>query len=417
MKLLAVEASQNATYYVSRYRQVEELGAELYVLNGLGTEDFWDASRYRIAGSQQIEDIITAAKAWHAEEEFEGVLTFSESGVVAVAAVAEALGLPGIGVEAARTSRNKFLMRQAHERGGAAHPAFRFAGDVDAALAAGADLGYPLILKPTLGAASNFVFKVDDPEEMRVRFADVMTGIETMTWALMEAEGLDLGPNGVIIEGYLDGHEHLIEAVAWDDEVYLGSIVDRITVESGTFDDDVHHAPTSLTSEQVAEVHEVVRTAAHAQGLRRAVLHAEIRFHQGKPFVLEIAVRPGGGGLDHMARISAGHDPIRCVADVSRGARPDVSPYSPTGVHTAAMCLISGSGTVASVEVPPEAAEDPSVFFLKITATPGTVIKRPPAGNNILGFLGAKGTSLEEALSTAHVMASRIRTEMRPEHG
>ncbi|MDX3534131.1 ATP-grasp domain-containing protein [Streptomyces sp. MB09-01] len=415
MKLLAIEASQNATYYISRYQQVQDLGAAVYVLNGLGTEDFWDAERYRIAGSKHIEDIVTAAKVWHAEEEFEGVLTFSESGVVTVAVVAEALGLPSIGFEAARTSRNKLLMRQAHERGGAAHPGFRHAPDIEAALAAGEELGYPLILKPTLGAASNFVFKVDDAEEMRARFADATLGIETMTWALMEADGLDLGPNGIIVEGYLDGHEHLIEALAWDDEVYLGSIVDRITVESGTFDDDVHHAPSSLTPEQVAAVHEVVRDAAHAQGLRRSVLHAEVRFHQGKPFILEIAIRPGGGGLDHMARISAGHDPIKCVVDVARGTRPDVSHYSPTSVHTAAMCLISGAGTVASIEVPQDVPS--SVFFLKITATPGTVIKRPPAGNNILGFLGATGDSLEEALSTAHIVASRIRTEMRPEHG
>ncbi|MFF4432322.1 ATP-grasp domain-containing protein [Streptomyces sp. NPDC001513] len=417
MKLLAIEASQNATYYVSRYRQIEALGAEVHVLNGIGTEDFWDADRYRIAGSKHIEDIVTAAKVWHAEEEFEGVLTFSESGVVTVAVVAEALGLPSIGLEAARTSRNKFLMRQAHERGSAAHPGFRYAPDVEAALAAGEELGYPLILKPTLGAASNFVFKVDDPQEMRARFADATSGIETMTWALMEADGLDLGPNGIIVEGYLDGHEHLIEALAWDEEVYLGSIVDRITVESGTFDDDVHHAPSSLTPEQIAAVHEVVRDAAHAQGLRRSVLHAEVRFHQGKPFILEIAIRPGGGGLDHMARISAGHDPIRCVADVARGLRPDVSHYAPTGVHTAAMCLISGAGTVEAIEVPTEVAEDPALFFLKITATAGTVIKRPPAGNNILGFIGATGTSLTEALTTAHLAAGRISTEMRPEHG
>ncbi|MEU9158707.1 ATP-grasp domain-containing protein [Streptomyces sp. NPDC048424] len=417
MKLLAIEASQNATYYVSRYQQIEALGAEVHVLNGIGTEDFWDADRYRIAGSKQIEDIVTAAKVWHAEEEFEGVLTFSESGVVTVAVVAEALGLPSIGFEAARTSRNKLLMRQAHERGSAAHPGFRYAPDVEAALTAGEELGYPLILKPTLGAASNFVFKVDDPEEMRARFADATSGIETMTWALMEADGLDLGPNGIIVEGYLDGHEHLIEALAWDEEVYLGSIVDRITVESGTFDDDVHHAPSSLTPEQIAAVHEVVRDAAHAQGLRRSVLHAEVRFHQGKPFILEIAIRPGGGGLDHMARISAGHDPIQCVVDVARGTEPDVSHYAPTGVHTAAMCLISGAGTVESIEVPTEVAEDPALFFLKITATAGTVIKRPPAGNNILGFIGATGTSLTEALTTAHVAAGRIRTEMRPEHG
>ncbi|MFJ3517352.1 MULTISPECIES: ATP-grasp domain-containing protein [unclassified Streptomyces] len=417
MKLLAIEASQNATYYISRYQQVEALGAEVHVLNGIGTEDFWDADRYRIAGSKHIEDIVTAAKVWHAEEEFEGVLTFSESGVVTVAVVAEALGLPSIGFEAARTSRNKYLMRQAHERGSAAHPGFRYAPDVEAALTAGEELGYPLILKPTLGAASNFVFKVDDPEEMRARFADATSGIETMTWALMEADGLDLGPNGIIVEGYLDGHEHLIEALAWDDEVYLGSIVDRITVESGTFDDDVHHAPSSLTPEQVAAVHEVVRDAAHAQGLRRSVLHAEVRFHQGRPFILEIAIRPGGGGLDHMARISAGHDPIRCVSDVARGIRPDVSHYSPTDVHTAAMCLISGAGTVESIEVPTEVAEDPALFFLKITATAGTVIKRPPAGNNILGFIGATGTSLTEALTAAHIAAGRITTAMRPEHG
>ncbi|MFF0552168.1 ATP-grasp domain-containing protein [Streptomyces sp. NPDC004311] len=416
MKLLAIEASQNATYYISRYQQIEERGAEVFVLNGIGTEDFWAADRYRIAGSKHIEDIVTAAKQWHAEEEFEGVLTFSESGVVTVAVVAEALGLPSIGFEAARTSRNKLLMRQAHERGGAAHPGFRHAPDVEAALAAGEELGYPLILKPTLGAASNFVFKVDDPQEMRARFADATSGIETMTWALMEADGLDLGPNGIIVEGYLDGHEHLIEALAWDEEVYLGSVVDRITVESGTFDDDVHHAPSSLTAEQIAAVHEVVRDAAHAQGLHRSVLHAEVRFHQGRPFILEIAIRPGGGGLDHMARISAGHDPIQCVSDVARGLRPDVSHYSPTEVHTAAMCLISGAGTVESIEVPTEVSEEPALFFLKITATPGSVIKRPPAGNNILGFIGATGTSLTEALTTAHVAAGRIRTEMRPEH-
>lgn len=72
MKLLAIEASQNATYYISRYQQIEALGAEVHVLNGIGTEDFWPAERYQIAYSKQIEDIVTAAKIWHAEEEFEG---------------------------------------------------------------------------------------------------------------------------------------------------------------------------------------------------------------------------------------------------------------------------------------------------------------------------------------------------------
>lgn len=413
MKLLALEARQNATYYISRYEQVVGLGADLYVLNGEGTEDFWPADRYRVAGSRSVEALITAAKEWHAEERFEGVFTFSESGVLAVAAVAEALGLPGIGVEAARASRNKLLMRQAHEREGAAHPSFRFVTDEASALAAADEFGYPVIVKPTLGAASNYVFRADNAAELRERYAQAAQGLTELSWYAMEADGLDLGPHGLLVESFLDGDEFLIEALAWDDEVYLGSIVDRVTAEGDTFDDDVHHAPTALTPAQVEAVHEVVAAGARAQGLRRSVMHAEVRFHEGRPHLVEIAVRPGGGGLDHMARISAGYDPIAAVADVARGVRPQAGHYRPTGVHTAAMCLLPpASGRVEHVHVPEGMADREDLFFLKVTAKPGDLVRRPPAGNSILGFLGVTGTSLQDAMSTAEELAAQVRADV-----
>jgi biotin carboxylase len=408
MKLLAIEAHQNATYYLSRYQQLTYRGAEVFVLNGEGTEDFWAQERYRVVGSADIDDIIGAAKAWHAEEAFDGVLTFSESAVVTVAAVAAALDLPGVGVEAARTSRNKLLMRQAHERGAAPHPRFRLVHSVDDAVAAGAEFGYPVILKPTLGAASNFVFRIDDPQEMRERYADALSGIERMSWVLMEAHGLDLGPNGLLVESFLDGHEHLIEALVWDDEVYLGSIVDRVTVEGATFDDDVHHAPTVLDGHELADVHRAVAAAVRAQGLHRAALHAEVRFHRGRAHILEIAVRPGGGGLDHMARLSAAYCPIRALMDVSCGVRPDVAHYTPTEVHTAAMCLVSPPGVLQSIEVPADMRSAGNLFFLKLTARPGDVIRRPPDGNSIVGFLGVTGDSFDAAMRTATALADQI---------
>jgi len=416
VKLLGVEASQNSYYYQSRYQQIADFGADLYVLNGIGTDDLWPAGRYRRAGGKHVADLIRHARAWHAEENFDGVLTFSESAVVAVAAVATELGLPGIGVDAARTSRNKLMMRQAHERGGAAHPRFRFVTDLDAALRAGDEFGYPVVLKPTLGAASNFVFRVDSADQLRERYGQAHDGIGRMSWYAMEADGLDLGPHGLLVESFLDGHEHLIEALVWDDDVYLGSIVDRITVEGDTFDDDVHHAPTALTPEQVADVHALVIAGVRAQGLTRSALHAEVRFHQDKPFLLEIAVRPGGGGLDHMARLSAGYDPLRAVMDVARGVRPDVHHFRPTHVHTAAMCLLCGSGTIASVGVPPEVADAEGLFYLKIMAQPGDVIRRPPEGNNILGGLGAVGTSLDDAMRTATDLAGKIEVRLVESH-
>jgi hypothetical protein len=195
--------------------------------------------------------------------------------------------------------------------------------------------------------------------------------------------------------------------------VYLGSIVDRVTAEGDTFDDDVHHAPTALTPEQIETVHEVVAAGARAQGLVRSVLHAEVRFHDGRPHLVEIAVRPGGGGLDHMARISAGYDPIAAVADVARGIRPRVGHYAPTGVHTAAMCLLPpSSGRIGAVHVPDEVAGRDDLFFLKLTAKPGDPVRRPPEGNSILGFLGVTGTSFEDAMSTAEELAAQVRADL-----
>ncbi|MGD0608788.1 MAG: ATP-grasp domain-containing protein, partial [Streptosporangiaceae bacterium] len=412
MKLLGLEAVQNSTYYLSRYRQLTELGADVYVLNGRGDPGFWPAGRYLIAGSRHIDDIVAAARSWHAAERFDGVLSFSESAVVAVATVADALGLPGVGVQTARTSRNKFLMRQAHERAGVPRPRFRLVADLPAALAAAAEFGYPVILKPTLGAASNFVFRLNGPDDLRLRFGQALEGMQRMSWYTMEPEGVDLGPHGLLIESFLEGPEFLTEALAWDDEVYLGSIVDRVTAEGDTFDDDVHCAPTSLREDQVAAVRRVIADAARAQGIRRSVMHAEVRFHHGEPHILEIAVRPGGGGLDYFARISAGYSPLRVMIDVARGVRPQVHHYRPTEVHTAGTCLLSEPGRIEEIVVPPAVATSDRVFFLKITAKPGDVIRRPPDGNNILGFLCTTGTSFDDAMQAAGQLAAQIDVRM-----
>jgi biotin carboxylase len=408
MKLLTIETRQYLSYYHSRYQQVEAFGVELYVLNGEGTPDFWPAERYRLVGSKNIDKMVATAREWHAQEKFDGVITFSEAAVIAVAVIADALGLPSIGFEAARCSRNKFLMRQAYERAGAPIPRYRFVTELDDALAAAQEFGYPVIIKPTMGAGSHFVFRVDTPDDMAIHFRQAIEGIRDMFWVTAEADGLDLGPQGLLVESFLDGREYLMEALAWDEEVYLGSVVDRITAEGATYDDDVHHAPTSLSPEDVAKVQRVVKAGAHAQGLRRSVMHAEVRFHNGEPHLLEIAARVGGGGLDMIARITGDYDPIRAVVDIGRGVRPDVRHYRPTGVHITAMCLICDAGVVREIDVPAAVSESEKTFLLKITARPGDLIRRPPDGNTIFGFLGTTGESMEDAFTTMNDFAKQI---------
>jgi biotin carboxylase len=414
MKLLAIEAVQYGSYFHSRYQQVLDYGAEVYLLAGCAQADHWRADHFRVANSKRVDDMVALARAWHDGEHFDGVITFSETSVVVTAAIAQALKLPGISPDAARRSRNKLFMRQAHERGRAPHPRFRFVETLEDALGAAHDFGYPVVLKPTLGAASSFVFRVDSPDELRQRYGQARAGIQDMVFVALEADDDALGPNGLLIESFLDGREYLIEAFAWDGEVVLGSIVDRVTVEGTTFDDDVHRAPTALDAAAVERVRQAVERGANAQGLVRSVMHAEVRFHRDEPYLLEIAARPGGGGLDHMARLSAGYCPIRAVMDIATGQRPGHVRFQPNSLHTAAMVLLCATGKVKTVGVPDELRDDPALFFFKVTAKPGDVILRPPLGNNILGFLGAKGASFDDALSIATSAAERIRVELEP---
>jgi hypothetical protein len=141
-------------------------------------------------------------------------------------------------------------------------------------------------------------------------------------------------------------------------------------------------------------------------------MHAEVRFHCGEPHLLEIAARVGGGGLDAIARITADHDPIRAVVDIGRGVAPRVRHFQPTGVHITAMCLICDGGVVRHIDVPSEVSESDRVFLLKITARPGDVIKRPPNGNTIFGFLGTTGKSKDDAFALMNEYAAKIKVTL-----
>ncbi len=411
MRLLAVEARQNGSFHLDRYQQVVGLGAELNVLNGEGSPGFWPAGRYRVVGSAKIGDIVDAAVRWHAEQPFDGVFTFAESAIVTAAAVAHALNLPGIGVPAAVASRNKMLMHEAHARAGAPHAPFSYAPTLADGLAAAERWGYPVIIKPALGAASSFVFRADSVPEFKRCYERASKGARTMKWAQLEADGIDLGPDGLVVESFLHGTEHLIEGVAWDGEVVMGSVVDRLEPSSqstATFEYNLHWAPTRLDPSQLALVHEALTAATRGHGLRRSALHAEIRFHEGRPHVLEVTPRPGNGGLERMARTSAGYDPIQAHVDVACGRRPQARGYHPTGVCSAAHPLICAPGTITSIEVPPEVTASPDLLFCRLAAEPGDVIRRPDDGNAIVGFIGATGASHEVAMNSAARLAGLI---------
>ena len=115
---------------------------------------------------QTLESVVHAAKQRHQEEQFDAVITTDEASVLSVAAIADALSLPGISVSGAAKSRNKYYMRQAHQAHAAPCPDFRLCDSLESAQKAAKAIGYPVIIKPTLGANAEHAYLVRDEQAL-----------------------------------------------------------------------------------------------------------------------------------------------------------------------------------------------------------------------------------------------------------
>ena len=130
--------------------------------SGLGPGD----TRRLVATTDDEAWIAAAAEALREDGPFIGVIPFSEPHVRAAALLAEELGLPGPGLRAAWTSRNKYLQRELFARQGLAQPAYQLARDLTDARrwAAGR---YPVVLKPLSEAGSTGVRVASGPARAR----------------------------------------------------------------------------------------------------------------------------------------------------------------------------------------------------------------------------------------------------------
>ncbi|MES2743608.1 MAG: ATP-grasp domain-containing protein [Pseudomonadota bacterium] len=413
-KLLIVEVISRGAAFHPRYDIFSSHGYALYYLTSSPSLAPYPFAGVRTADSRDIEQLLALAREWHQQERFDAIITNDETSVIATALIGEQLGLRGLSPEAARQSRNKLLMREAHRRHGAPHPPFAPCDTVEQALAFAQEIGYPVVIKPTLGGDSEHVYRVADAEQMRLRFGLAKAGNDKHSHRYFEAEGTDMGPHGMLVEAYLDGSEHCVEAVVRDGEVSLGSVADRLSIEMDTFDHDLYKTPSSLPAASIAALKEAIRLGARAQGIENAVLHAELRFHQGRPHIVEIAARPGGGSLQFMAKLSYGYCPITTALHIAQGSAPEAPALEPTGKVAVGLTMLCEGGTLAGIHIPDNLLDNPNIFNFRVLSLLGQTIVRPPHGNDIFGYIGTTGDSLEDALATADHTFSQIKIALVP---
>src|SRR5688500_9563870 len=226
----------------------------------------------------------------------DGVLTSSaDRAVPVVAAVAEALGLPGIGTETAYVMTQKIAMRRVLGDAGVPQPEFAAVRNVHEGFAALERVGLPAVLKPADSGGQRGVFRLETPDDLE-RHLHVALGESPTGEAIIESyvEGLEL--NGLVI--------------VRDGEAFPLTLSDRLRPPGIGFGVGwIHVYPASIYADVLADAERIAVHAVHALGLRDGIAFPQlIVSDDGSVRVVEVAARIPGGQMADLVRHAVGVD-------------------------------------------------------------------------------------------------------------
>ncbi len=336
----------------------------------------------------------------------QGVLTVAaDRAVPVVAAVAEALGLPGIGTAAARRLTNKVEMRRALAEAGIPQPAFAAARTREEARAALAEVGTPAVLKPADSGGQRGVFRIDT-------LADLDGAVEA---ALAESRAGE-----VILEQYLPGTEMNGIALARGGEVVTLTLSDRLRPPGVGFGVGwIHLYPASLNGARLRRAEQTAAAAAAALGLRDGIAFPQlIAASDGSVRVVEVAARIPGGQMADLVRHAVGVDLVEIALRQALGKEVPDELCRPRFRRPVAVRFLTAApgplplGRVREVRGLERALAQPGVVQVESYMSVGETIRPVRLDGDRRGYVIALGSTPDEALARAEAAAALIEVDV-----
>lgn len=343
---------------------------ELWLFNA--NEPTWQ--RGYLAGSTVLDlydrdAVVAAARELAVKRRVVGVLSWDETLIVTAAHVAEALGLPGPGVDGIEGCRDKHRTRRLLAAAGLPQPAFAWASSEQDAMAAAERIGYPVVVKPRGMGASIGVVLAEDEAEVRSAFHIA----EDSSY-----DGATSYQGGALVEEYLRGQEISVDSAVVDGEC-LPMFLARKSVGMYPYFEELGHIvdPGDPLLSDPALLH-VLRAAHEAIGLGFGITHTEVKLTERGPVIVEVNGRLGGDLIPLLGLLATGIDPGVAVVDVATGGRPDltVDRRRPVGIrfgYPPQDCVVES----VSVAEPDEAS---GLLRTAVLADAGTELRLPPGG-------------------------------------
>ena len=214
------------------------------------------------------------------------------------------LGLAGMSADVARSFRDKTRMKDALRAAGLPVARHRLVIDDEAALRFAGEVGYPLVVKPPAGAASQDTFRADDDASLRKALVGARSG----------------GGGAVLLEEFVTGEEYSFDGLILNGKVGFQSVSHYdpapLTVMQNPWIQWMVVLPREVDAPDFDAIKAAGTRSLAVLGLETGMWHMEwFRRRDGSVVVSEVAARPPGAQICTL--ISRAHD-VDCVGAWAR---------------------------------------------------------------------------------------------------
>ena len=338
----------------------------------------------------------------------DGVLTVSaDRAVPVVAAVAEALGLPGIGTPTAHLMTNKIAMRRRLAEGAVPQPRYAAVRNLQEGRAAIDTVGVPAVLKPSDSGGQRGVFRLDAPDEIELH---------------LHAALAESGTQEAIVESFHEGIELNGLVIARGGNAELLTLSDRMRPPGIGFGVGwIHVYPSTLAGYPLEQAEAEAVRAVRALGLHDGIAFPQLLVSPtGEVRIVEVAARIPGGQMADLARHATGVDLVEIALRQALGEPIPDELARPRHQQPLAIRFLTAkpgplpTGKVRRVRGLERVRAAPGVVQAESYIAEGETIRPVRLDGDRRGYVIAVGPTNLDALERAEAAAKLLQVEVAP---
>ncbi|MGJ3237474.1 MAG: ATP-grasp domain-containing protein [Anaerolineae bacterium] len=377
-------------------QQIQAIGHQVYAVDKNP-----NAPAFALADGHAPIDLIdaTAITRYAREIGAGAILAVNEAGVLAASHASMALGLRGLHPDTAIKALDKGKMRLAWQKANLSQPNFAIVSHVESIPTVAEQIGYPIILKPTMNWGSRGISRVETPDDL--------------PWAAAFASKHQQGGQ-LIVEQCIDGTEMTVEGLMREGEVSILAKSDKEHQPHPKFRVAMGlNYPANFPEHILQATDDLIAQAAQALGIDNCAIHAEVMVQDDQVYLIEMGARPGGGHIfGQVVEAVSGVSMPQTLARILLGDTVDIrARYQRGAVYR---FFAPQPGVFVRAEGVEPARQLAGVLDFGFHMSAGTVVHPIEGDADRPGYCVTQGATRADAMAIADQAVALMRYTMEP---